>query len=440
MPELYTGWLLDALPKLVEVNLQAKGLQAHTAIIGQSGSGKSFMLGRLLEEIASKTKARLLILDPNSDFGQFGMLTDGTTRFQGDDTREEFKCRWDRVGFSTLTQRPAQRFPEALRSSVDRISLGWHDLSETTKANCLGISLATHPEEYGVYQLTHRVLARAEAGTATLEKWLEETEKTAGSYPTMSGGSSRGQSYRNLASRLAKLKGFAIWKHGGGSVGVRMAGLFDATTATRVVCLDLGSLDEPEERCITAGVALEALWARARHSWTDALSASPDEDRRCPVFVVIDEAHNIAPEHLTSEAARPAVDTLVRIAMEGRKYGLFLILVTQRPARVNSSLLSQCDNLCLMRMSNPSDVRLVEECFGFIPRGWAEQALRFEKRQGKAILCGEFVERPVFVKGAPRRTVEGGRDLRTEAWFIDPVKTAADNQAKTEGPQDKPAN
>jgi len=44
------------------------GLKAHTLIVGQSGSGKSFMLGRFLEEIAAKTSARMVILDPNSDF------------------------------------------------------------------------------------------------------------------------------------------------------------------------------------------------------------------------------------------------------------------------------------------------------------------------------------------------------------------------------------
>jgi DNA helicase HerA-like ATPase len=80
------------------------------------------------------------------------------------------------------------------------------------------------------------------------------------------------------------------------------------------------------------------------------------------------------------------IDVLVRIAMEGRKYGLFLILVTQRPGRVNTNLLSQCDDLCLMKMSNPADVELVGEQFGFVPSGWAERALTFKK--GEVRLSG----------------------------------------------------
>jgi hypothetical protein len=44
-PELQIGVLSDALPSLVPVNLKASGLTAHTAVIAQSGAGKSFMLG-----------------------------------------------------------------------------------------------------------------------------------------------------------------------------------------------------------------------------------------------------------------------------------------------------------------------------------------------------------------------------------------------------------
>jgi DNA helicase HerA-like ATPase len=134
--------------------------------------------------------------------------------------------------------------------------------------------------------------------------------------------------------------------------------------------------------------------------------------------VVIDEAHNIAPEQPANDKSAGVVEILTRIAMEGRKYGLFLILVTQRPSRVSSNLLSQCDNLCLMKMSNPADVNLVKERFGIIPPELADKALEFKK--GQVVLCGQFVERPVVAQVSPRRTVEGGRSLRDDFWLADP--------------------
>ena len=50
------------------VRILTKKMDTHTVIIAQSGSGKSFFLGRLIEEIMIKSKARCLILDPNGDF------------------------------------------------------------------------------------------------------------------------------------------------------------------------------------------------------------------------------------------------------------------------------------------------------------------------------------------------------------------------------------
>ena len=47
-------------------------LGCHTAVLAQSGSGKSFMVGRVIEELLIKTKARIVVLDPNSDFVRLG--------------------------------------------------------------------------------------------------------------------------------------------------------------------------------------------------------------------------------------------------------------------------------------------------------------------------------------------------------------------------------
>src|SRR5262249_30330386 len=144
-PPLHLGWLLEERPAKVPVNLRAEGLAAHTAVIAQSGSGKSFMLGRLLEEIASKTMARVLILDPNSDFGQFGAVADEDWKFEGDDP-EEFKRRWGQVGCTTVTWRSFQSFPAGLQRHVAFISLSWARLREAAQAAYLGIFPGTHPE------------------------------------------------------------------------------------------------------------------------------------------------------------------------------------------------------------------------------------------------------------------------------------------------------
>lgn len=55
-----------------------KAMAFHSVIIAQSGSGKSFFLGRLIEELALKTRGRLVVLDPNADYRRLGDIVDGS--------------------------------------------------------------------------------------------------------------------------------------------------------------------------------------------------------------------------------------------------------------------------------------------------------------------------------------------------------------------------
>jgi hypothetical protein len=126
----------------------------------------------------------------------------------------------------------------------------------------------------------------------------------------------------------------------------------------RILCIDLGSPDKPAARLAAASAVLNALWDVTRRQWLEALNRPSDQDARVPVFIVIDEAHNLAPTQPPSDLARSLNEILVRIATEGRKYGLFLMLITQRPHRLDQTVLSQCDNLCLLKMNNRIDLDL----------------------------------------------------------------------------------
>ncbi len=138
------------------------------------------------------------------------------------------------------------------------------------------------------------------------------------------------------------------------------------------------------------------------------------EDERVPIFIVIDEAHNLAPQDADGETRAEVREKIAQIAAEGRKYGLFLILVSQRPSKLHMDVLSQCDNLCLMRMNNRLDLELIENTFGFLPENRSVEARDF--KLGEALLAGRFVPQVTRMQVAPRRTVEGGRSLDTKYW------------------------
>jgi uncharacterized protein len=78
---------------------------------------------------------------------------------------------------------------------------------------------------------------------------------------------------------------------------------------------------------------------------------------RRPIVMVYEEAHNYIPQDNTRHSfARTAIE---RIAKEGRKYGVSAIIVSQRPSEISHTVLSQCNNMIVMRLSNPEDQHYV---------------------------------------------------------------------------------
>ncbi len=159
--------------------------------------------------------------------------------------------------------------------------------------------------------------------------------------------------------------------------------------------VDLGSLASREEQAAVGEAVLAAMWARRR-------------DRE-PVLIVIDEAHNLCPQHPDDPVTAQATDHVVRIAGEGRKYGLYLLVATQRPQKVHENVLSQCDNLVLMRMNSLADLAFVGEAFSFVPAALLSHATEF--RLGESLVGGKIASHPAFIRFGSRISEEGGSDV-----------------------------
>lgn len=449
-PALHFGWQLDVVgnpPPKIPVLLKAKGLKAHTAIIAQSGSGKSFALGRLLEEIASRTNARIVILDPNSDFSRFREVNKNAWRkkylkpwFGEEDTHKEFERRWKAVGVKSLTLRPPNDLPKKIRATSYPISIRWGGCSLFEMCDYLGYSLGENAAETFIVNQARKVAQHnhdiskkntpytLELFSGSVNKlWNEVRGLPKENFelpPRMSVDDLAVEVCGAVAARCFELETYELWDR---DTEMSLNDHLDEMTAPdsdyRVVTVDLPSLSNQEARLCATQAVLDSIANSTRQRWEEAMRAGAD-DQRSPTFIVIDEAHNLAPSAPNGQRAKAVTDSLVTIAAEGRKYGLFLILVTQRPSRLNTSLLSQCDNLCLLRMSNRYDLQLVEKSFGFVPEGLVDRALGFGV--GDCLLAGNFVERPVYAHVAPRRTIEGGRNLNDAHWTKDPLDDGTD--------------
>ena len=101
----------------------------------------------------------------------------------------------------------------------------------------------------------------------------------------------------------------------------------------------------------------------------------------------------------------------MQIAAEGRKYGLYLLTSTQRPHKVHENVVSQCDNLVMMRMNSQADVADLAALFSFVPPGLMAGATSF--RMGQALVAGKILAHPSYVQMGRRVSQEGGADIPT---------------------------
>jgi uncharacterized protein len=337
-----------ALAPGVPLHLDAGGFDRHTFLCGQSGSGKTYSLGVILERLLAETSLRVVVLDPNSDYVSLGKL------------REGGETDWS----------------IAVRRANDGLWLRAADLDPRTQAAMLRLDPVAERAEYAA------LLDALERGGAQAIPELEHTDDPEG---------------RLLWLRIRALGAldWSIW------AGPDRPSVIEelAARAERATVLDLGSLTTEEEQQLAAAAALGELWRRR-------------EDRQ-PVLIVVDEAHNVCPAEPRGPLATLATELAARIAAEGRKFGLYLLLSTQRPQKVHEQVLSQCDNLVLMRMNSTADLAHVASTFSFVPPGLVERATTF--RQGEALVAGKIAPHPALIRFGARITAEGGSDVPA-AW------------------------
>lgn len=111
-----------------------------------------------------------------------------------------------------------------------------------------------------------------------------------------------------------------------------------------------------------------------------------------PILLVCEEAHRYIPSDRVSE--RSVVrDVLSRIAKEGRKYGVSLGLITQRPSDLSEGVLSQCGTIISMRLNNERDQAYVKAAMPEGARGFLDSIPALRNRE--CIVCGEGVSIPL---------------------------------------------
>jgi hypothetical protein len=127
-----------------------------------------------------------------------------------------------------------------------------------------------------------------------------------------------------------------------------------------------------------------------------------------PILLVYEEAHKYVPNSELSKY-RSSKISIERIAKEGRKYGVTLMLASQRPSEISETIFSQCNNFIAMRLTNPVDQGYVKKLLPDSLGSLIDKMTSFS--QGEALLVGESIILPSIVQIDPCTTPPSSNDI-----------------------------
>lgn len=197
----------------------------------------------------------------------------------------------------------------------------------------------------------------------------------------------------------------------------------------QITVLDMNdAADEVVE--VVSAVITRLLFDRLRRA---------DPRNRLPVHLILEEAHRYVAER-PSRHALDASQTFERVAKEGRKYGVFLIVASQRPSELSKTVLSQCSNFVVHRIQNPDDLAHIRQMTPFISDSVLKRLPSLPKQH--ALIFGNAVNLPTTfkVRDVNPKPKSDDADIR-ELWFkatSEPVELVLPNRGGDGGPRITP--
>lgn len=137
-------------------------------------------------------------------------------------------------------------------------------------------------------------------------------------------------------------------------VGVAKVGAHH-TKASQIIVIDMNDVEDEVVELVSAVIA-RMLFRHLRRA---------DPRNRFPIHLVLEEAHRYI-SSIPSGYSLDAIRIFERIAKEGRKYGMFVMLASQRPSELSKTVLSQCSNFIVHRIQNPDDLSQIRQMTPFI--------------------------------------------------------------------------
>jgi len=335
-----------------------KFFQRHAVIVGSTGSGKSWTVANILEKASNLPSVNCIIFDIHGEYKSLCELSNTTLlKIAGPTDTEDtdnliFLPYWlltyEEIG-AMLLDRSDNNAPNQARILFDLIIKYKKEVLETEgKEDVLNNFTIDSPVPYDI----EKVLKELEE---------KDTEMIPGSNSRQKQGPLHGKLTRfiqRLKSKQSDKRLNFIFNNS--DVLQRydwfqslVNKLMDFGNEKGCKIIDFSEVPSDILPLIT-GLIVRLVFSVQQ--WME-------EDKRHPIALFCDEAHLYIPSQTRNSIEERGLNNFERIAKEGRKYGLSLIVISQRPADVSKTVLSQCGNFVAMRLSNPDDQNVIKRLF-----------------------------------------------------------------------------
>lgn len=398
------------------INLD-KIVSRHIAVLGSTGSGKSNAVGVILNAIIEKQfkNARILVLDPHGEYNTIFKKDSIVYKISNEHDSKHLYVPYWALPFNELMSLFDAPISESNREYIrEKIVQAKINGAETNgiKIDHVLIS-ADSPIPFSIKQLwfnlddferqTFRIRGDINSKTDIIQKGDPDklisniyTPATTNNSPPYINNQQKGilGFLESVKLKLTDTRYNFLFSPGEYTpdlngkikkdIGDLLSDWFDSKKVISI--FDLSNAPSELMLSITGAllnIVYEALF------WGQNLS---NGGKKRPLLIVLEEAHNYLQNGKESIASR----TVQRIAREGRKYGVGLMLVTQRPSELDETVLSQCGTIVALRMNNNKDRSYVSGAIQDELRSLID--LLPSMRTGEAIISGEGVKIPSRVQ------------------------------------------
>ncbi|MCD9188629.1 MAG: ATP-binding protein [Pyrinomonadaceae bacterium] len=375
----HIGSLLTREKGEVPVVLSVKDVvSTHLAILASTGSGKSYTAGVFIEELMRPFNgAAVLIVDPHGEYHTMQSIQGDSQFFGETGYKPEVKIFTPdkiKVRFSTLTEADVKYLlPEGTSDKM------LHFLAQAFRSLQERLRFEKRQDyAYAYHDLRDEV---------TKQKYGDEKKGDGGNASSIDGLLWR------LDSRFDKPDSlFSAQDH---------IPLKDLFAPGRCTILQLSDIEQHEQQVIV-GTLLRRVNKARMLSVREEAQPNTENYLPYPVFTLLEEAHRFAP----AGANVVSTNILKQILAEGRKFGVGIGLITQRPGKLDQDVLSQCMTQIIMRIVNPIDQQTVAQSVEGAGRAMLAELPALTK--GQAIISGVGINTPVMCRIRARLTQHGG--------------------------------